>query len=647
VSGSHVSQKNAKDGTAGGGTDAVPPFQGSTFSLTPSQTFRSGLTHTAPPALFFAAGPGRVCRTSLVGFKTQPKAAVRDFGRAYNISIPMNAVPQAEVSSQFAVRNPATGEVIGSLPSCTLEQVAVAAHRAGEAQKRWAATSIRERLKVLTRFGELLCEQKEKVAAVISREAGKPEAEALATEILVVLDTVKYLREHIAEFLRPEAVAHGNPIMKLKSGTLLREPYGVVGIISPWNYPFSIPSVQSLAALATGNAVALKPSEFTPYSSLELERLLREAGLDPGLLQVITGDGSTGAALLAAPINKIVFTGSVATGKRVAQAAAARLLPVVLELGGKDPMIVLEDADLDVASSAAVWGAFMNAGQTCLSVERCYVQESIYEDFLRRCVEKTNKLRVGSSHPLRHEQPGKDEFTSAQRMGHPDRGGVPAQPRAAVPHEHDIGPMIHERQLQIVQAHVEDAIARGARLLAGGKALPELGPNFFAPTVLAEVDHSMTIMREETFGPVLPVRSFKSDDEAVRLANDSEFGLAASVLTRDRKRGEALAARIDAGTVMVNDMISCFGISEAPHGGVKASGIGRTHGRFGLEEMVWPKYVDCDRMPGIKKPWWYGYGPAFADQMSGFMELLFARKLTKRVRGALKSTKSYLRRRLL
>ena len=207
--------------------------------------------------------------------------------------------------------------------------------------------------------------------------------------------------------------------------------------------------------------------------------------------------------------------------------------------------------------------------------------------------------------------------------------------------------MIHARQLTIVQTHVEDAITRGARLLAGGKPLPQLGPNFFAPTILADVDHSMTIMREETFGPVLPVRSFKTEDEAIALANDSEYGLAASIFTRNRKRGEALARRIMVGTVMVNDVIACFGISEAPHGGVKASGIGRTHGRFGLEEMVWPKYVDSDRMPRMKKLWWYGYGPAFAQQMNGFVELLFAKKLTNRLRGGMKSTKSYLRRRLL
>jgi succinate-semialdehyde dehydrogenase/glutarate-semialdehyde dehydrogenase len=204
--------------------------------------------------------------------------------------------------------------------------------------------------------------------------------------------------------------------------------------------------------------------------------------------------------------------------------------------------------------------------------------------------------------------------------------------------------MIHERQMRIVQNHVADAVARGAQLLAGGQPLPQLGPNFFAPTILAGVDHAMAIMREETFGPVLPVRSFKTEDEAIQLANDSEFGLAASIWTRDGERGESLARRINAGTVMVNDLIACFGISEAPHGGIKASGIGRTHGRFGLEEMVWPKYVDSDRVPGMKKLWWYGYGPAFRQQMSGFIEVLFNRKLMKRIQGSLNSTKSYLQR---
>jgi len=298
-----------------------------------------------------------------------------------------------------------------------------------------------------------------------------------------------------------------------------------------------------------------------------------------------------------------VFTGSVATGKRIAQAAAARLLPVVLELGGKDPMLVLDDADVDVASSGAVWGAFVNAGQACLSVERCYVHRSLYPAFIDACVRKTKQLRVGN--------------------------GMDA--------EIDMGPLIHERQLRNVEEQVADARARGARIMTGGERLPNLGTNFFAPTVLMDVTHEMRIMREETFGPLLPVMAFDSDDEAVRMANDSEYGLAASVWTRDRARGERLAERINAGTVMVNDTISCFGISEAPHGGVKASGIGRTHGRFGLEEMVRVKYVDSDRMPGMKKVWWYGYGEKFARQMESFVDMQFARGWARKLRGAVKA----------
>jgi succinate-semialdehyde dehydrogenase/glutarate-semialdehyde dehydrogenase len=511
---------------------------------------------------------------------------------------------------EFAVHNPASRQIVGTLHSFTADEIKGAVARARSAQTRWAATPWASRRRILERFQQVLCGEKDRVADVITREAGKPLAEAVSTEILVVLDTVKFLLDTVPVFLQPEAVPHSNPIMKLKRGVICREPYGVIGIISPWNYPFSLPSVQTLTALATGNAVVLKPSEFTPYSSLELERLLRASGLDPDLLQVITGEGPTGAALLESSIEKLIFTGSVATGKRVAQAAAVRLMPVVLELGGKDPMIVLEDADVDVASSAAVWGAFMNAGQTCLSVERCYVHESLYDDFLKACVKKTAKLRLA---------PGSDPNT-------------------------DVGPMIHERQLRIVENQVEDAVARGAKVLAGGKPLPEIGANFFAPTILAGVDHSMLLMREETFGPVLPVGSFKTEDEAVSLANDSEFGLAASVWTRDRARGEAVARRVNAGTVMVNDLIACFGISEAPHGGVKASGIGRTHGRFGLEEMVWPKYIDSDLMPRMKKLWWYGYGSNFREQMSGFIDLLFGKGLINRAQGAAKSTKSYLHR---
>jgi acyl-CoA reductase-like NAD-dependent aldehyde dehydrogenase len=506
------------------------------------------------------------------------------------------------VVRKIASTNPATGEILGEFECASEMGVRAAVERAASAQPSWAALGLRKRIRILRKFQRLLHQEKSEVAQLVTREEGKPYVEALLTEVLVVLDTARFLIDNAYGLLRAEPVAHGNLAMKTKSGLLLREPYGVIGIISPWNYPFSIPATESLAALVAGNGVIVKPSEFTSLTAMKLAALLHQAGVPQEIFQVILGDGATGAALTNSWIDKLVFTGSVPTGKRIAQAAAARLLPVVLELGGKDPMLVLEDADIEIAARGAVWGAFVNAGQACLSVERCYVHRSLYEPFLEACVQLTRQLRVGN---------GMDP-------------------------EIEVGPLIHERQLRNVESHIEDAWASGARVLTGGKRLPDVGSNFYAPAVLADVTHAMRIMREETFGPVLPVMPFDSEDDAIRLANDSEYGLSASIWTRDRARGEKLARRIQAGTVMVNDVVACFGISEAPHGGVKASGIGRSHGRFGLEEMVRLKYLDSDRLPGIEKVWWYRYGSTFARQMEGLLDWQFARSLGERVRGAVR-----------
>lgn len=520
-------------------------------------------------------------------------------------------MPEVITASDRVIRvtNPATEGTLMEFTCATAEDVNTAVTEARAAQKQWAGTPVAERVKVLRSFQGALFRKKSEVAALISDESGKPRVEALLTEVVVTLDAVNFYAREAPGFLRPQHVPHANPMMKTKRGWLVREPHGVVGIISPWNYPFSIPASEVMAALATGNAVVLKPSEFTPLTALKLKALLEEAGLPEGLLQVVAGDGATGAALVDAPIDKLIFTGSVATGKKIAKAAAVKLMPVVLELGGKDPMVVLEDADLEVASSAAVWGAYMNAGQTCLSVERCYVHKDIYEKFVEMCVAKTKALRVG-------------------------RGDDP---------EVDVGPLIHEQQLRTVEDQIREAIAGGAKVLTGGHRLPDKGANFYAPTVLVDVHHGMQVMREETFGPLLPIMSFATEAAGVALANDCVFGLAASVWTRDQARGQRMARQIQAGTVMVNDVITCFGISEAPHGGVKASGMGRTHGRAGLEEMVKTKYVDSEMLPGVAKVWWFGYGREFHQQMEGFVDFLFSSDWTRRIAGGVRSLKAFRR----
>ncbi|HEY0703943.1 MAG TPA: aldehyde dehydrogenase family protein [Candidatus Acidoferrales bacterium] len=512
--------------------------------------------------------------------------------------------PPPVATSSIDSLNPATNEINATFDATPIPQLPKIFESARRAQKEWSAQPLRARAAALKNLRDAIFTNREKIADVISREAGKPRVEAIFAEVLLALDTADFLSKCATKWLKPEKIPHHNLAMKAKSGWLEFDPLGVVAIISPWNYPFSIPMAQTIPALVAGNAVILKPSELTPWSGALVAELCAEAKFPENLVQVVQGRGDLGAALIEAGPDKVFFTGSVATGQRIAEACARKLIPSALELGGKDAMLVLADADLDIASSAAVWGGFMNCGETCISVERIYVEAPAADQFTKLCVEKTKKLRLGP----------------------------------ATNPEVEIGPMIRLRQLEKVEQQLAEATTRGARILTGGTRRPDLGPNFLDPAVVVNVDHSMDLMREETFGPVIAIQMVKTVDEAVALANDSRFALSASVWTASKKRGREVASRLNSGSVMINDVASYYGITEAPHGGPRDSGWGRSHSRLGLLEMVHVKYVDEDRLPRVPKSWWFGYTAELAASAAAFMEAMFAPTWSQRLAAATKKT---------
>jgi acyl-CoA reductase-like NAD-dependent aldehyde dehydrogenase len=480
--------------------------------------------------------------------------------------------------------DPATGEEVGRAPLTMPEEVAHAVIHAREAQAEWASLAFRDRAKIVMKAREIVLKELEQIALLISRETGKPIAEAVAMELTPTLDLMQYFARRTESLLMPERIPLGQYGLMGRLSYTMYKPLGVVGIISPWNFPWATPLDEVVMALMAGNAVVLKPSELTPLTGLKIKEVFARAGLADGLLEVVIGDGSVGAAVVGAGVDKIMFTGSVATGKRVAEAAARYLIPVVLELGGKDPMVVLEDADIRNSARAAVWGAFANSGQACASVERCYVHESIAPQFIEEVVAETKRLHQG----------------------------------IGVSRDADIGSMTSEDQLEKVESHVRGAKIKGATVLIGGQRRRDLKGPFFEPTVLTNVNHEMDVMCEETFGPVLPIMTFQNDDEAVSLANDSHYGLTASVWTKNIARGERLAESIEAGTVMVNEVLYTHGIAQTPWGGVKDSGFGRTHGSAGLFELVSPRHIHVNRWPLIPDLWWFNYTPLAGRLFRGF-----------------------------
>ncbi|MGH2681926.1 MAG: aldehyde dehydrogenase family protein [Actinomycetota bacterium] len=488
-------------------------------------------------------------------------------------------------------RDPATGEVLGTVPVTPPEQVEIVAEEVARVQKGWALVPLSERCRIVGRAVEVMLRRFDELALAVTRENGKTIMESTAADVGALIVAVDWIARFGNRYLSPERVRDPQPILKHKRHRILYSPLGVVGIIAPWNYPLLLPGGEVAEALVAGNGVILKPSEHTPLCGDLLAEVFLEAGVPEGVLRVIHGVGPTGAALCeAASVRKIFFTGSVATGRKVMETAARHGKPVVLELGGNDPAIVCADADLDRAVTGTLWAAMSSAGHTCAAIERVYVDRTIYEEYVARVVEAAEALRPGDP---------KDPNTQ-------------------------IGPLLNEDQYGKALAHVDDAVSRGAVVECGGPVdVPGLTGRFLAPTVLTGVDHSMQIMREETFGPVLPVMRFENEEQAVALANDTRYGLGASVWTHDARRGRALAERIDAGMVWINDHAYSRAAAQTPWGGIKDSGSGVTHSKFGLYEMVDKRLVaeDSGRVP---VGWWYPYDEVRRRGFAAVIETLYS-----------------------
>lgn len=494
--------------------------------------------------------------------------------------------------------NPATGATFAETPTTAPEAVEHAVRAARLAQRSWARRPLDERRRVIRRFQDLLFARRDEAAGLVSRENGKPAVEAMLTDVAVSLDITRYYLRHAPRILKPRRLSHSNVAVLGKRGRLHWDPMGVIAIIAPWNYPLLLPLGEAVPALLAGNAVVFKPSEFTVRTGLFTRDLLHQAGLDPDLFQVLVGGGEIGRALVAAGPDKIFFTGSAKTGRLVAKAAAEQVIPVNLELGGSDPCIVLADANLERAASGAIWSRFTNGGQTCVAAKRLIVERKVYDRFLEILLGKLASLTVG---------PG-------------DQPGV------------DMGPMIRESQVRELERQLAATVALGARVRMGGRRRPDLGPTFFEPTVVTDLSLDAPLWREEVFGPVLPVVAADDEEEAVRLANDSAYGLSASIWTGDRRRGERLARRLESGSVLINDATCHVGIVEVPHGGEKESGLGRTHGEIGMLEMCRPRYVGTDLLDWIRKPWWFGYHAGSGAERDAVIRFLYSPSPWDRIR---------------
>jgi acyl-CoA reductase-like NAD-dependent aldehyde dehydrogenase len=497
---------------------------------------------------------------------------------------------KTDAEDSIAVENPATGQVIATLSAATPDDVAEMAARARRAQPGWAGLGFDGRAKILRRAQKWVLDNADRFLDTVVSETGKTREDAALAELGYAASGFGFWAKNAPKYLADEKIRPSSPFLAGRKVYVRYEPIGVVGVIGPWNYPFTNTVGDAIPALAAGNSVIVKPSSVTPLTSLLIEEGLRECGIPDGVFQVLVGRGGIGGTLID-NVDFVMFTGSTETGKTVMERAAKTLTPVSLELGGKDPMIILKDADLERAANAAVFWSMQNGGQTCISVERVYVEEDIYDEFTSLVAEKVRALRQGV--------PG-------------DFGSV------------EVGSFINPPQADVVEAHVNDAVAKGARVLAGGKRLAAEG-TFFQPTVLGGVDHSMDCMTEETFGPTLPIMKVRDAEQAIELANDTPYGLQASVFTKDLKKGEAVARRIQAGAVVVNDANANYVALEAPMGGWKQSGLGVRHGADGIRKYCRRQTIVVTRFAMKKDLYMFPYGKMRSEMLVKVLKLLYGR----------------------
>ncbi|WP_431969840.1 succinic semialdehyde dehydrogenase [Nocardia sp. bgisy134] len=461
---------------------------------------------------------------------------------------------------------PYTGGPLADLPVSTPADVETAFTRARAAQRAWAATSMRERMKIMLRFHDLVLEHQNEVLDLMQAESGKTRRDAFL-EVTDIAITARYYARSAGKLLAPTRRRGAIPL--LTHTTELRHPKGVVAVISPWNYPLSMAAGDAIPALMAGNAVVQKPDTQTALTALWALDLMQQAGLPAGVWQMVVGRGSSIGGALMDNADYMMFTGSTASGRQIARDAGERLIGSSLELGGKNAMLVLDDADIDRAADGAIAACFPSTGQLCVSIERMYVAEAIHDEFVAAFVARTKKLQIG----------------------------------AAYDYSRDVGSLTNQTQLDTVTTHVEDAVAKGATVLAGGKARPDLGPLFYEPTILADVTPDMTLYAHETFGPVVSIYPYRDVDDAIARANATPYGLNASVWTRDGAKGRAVAARLHAGTVNVNDAFAAaWGSIDSPMGGMGDSGLGRRHGADGILKYTEPQTVAHQRILGFNAP---------------------------------------------